>query len=119
MIRFIISKKPEYEERLKKNNEILFWASRVKHTERHLNDFSSSDEFYRCLEDIPNILKYPDYVSIHPNDQSISFIKDYSGHTTVAIKIASDGIMSYRTMYPLTDEQLNNYINNGRAWKYE
>lgn len=78
-----------------------------------------SDEFYRCLEDIPNILKYPDYVSIHPNDQSISFIKDYSGHTTVAIKIASDGIMSYRTMYPLTDEQLNNYINNGRAWKYE
>ena len=25
---------------------------------------------------------------------------------------------SYRTMYPITDAQLNNYINKGTSWKW-
>lgn len=119
MIKFIVSKNPEFEKRLNNSNDILFWVSRIKHTEKHISDFATIEEFYKCLEDIPGILKNPDYISIHPKDESISFIKDYSKHTSVAIKIASDGVMSYRTMYPLTDYQLINYINNGRAWKYK
>lgn len=118
IIDFIVSKKPEFAERLLIDNEILFWASRVKHSERHIKDFASPEEFYQCMEEIPLIIQNPDYISIHPKDQSISFIKDYSGHTSVAIKIAPNGIMSYRTMYPLTESQLSDYISNGRAWKF-
>lgn len=70
-----------------------------------------------CLREIPQIIQNPDYISIHPADESVSFIKDYSKHTSVAIKISTDGKMVYRTMYPLTESQLQNYIGNNRAWK--
>ena len=37
----------------------------------------------------------------------------------VAIRIANDGKASFRTMYPLRDSQLKNYLESGRAQKIE
>lgn len=70
------------------------------------------------MRDIPKIIQNPDYISIHPTDESVSFIKKYTKNISVAIKISTDGKMVYRTMYPLRDSQLNGYIKNNRAWKY-
>ena len=81
-------------------------------------DIANDTEFEQCLKDIPQIIHNPDYISIHPTDESVSFIKKYSKHVSVAIKISTDGKMVYRTMYPLREAQLNEYIKNGRAWKY-
>lgn len=117
MVEFLLEKKPSFKGRISSKTDILFWAARVKHTERHKKDFKDESEYELCLKDIPNIIQNPDYVSIHPKDESVSFIKDYSKHTSVAIKISTDGKMVYRTMYPLTDFQLQNYIANNRAWK--
>jgi hypothetical protein len=50
---FIIDKKPDFKGRLKPNKDILFWSSRVKHTERHKKDFTTEEEFDKCVEDIP------------------------------------------------------------------
>ena len=76
MIEFLISKNPGLNGRLSPDKEILFWKDRIKHTEMHRNDFSSDQFFETCLESIPEIIKNPDYISIHPKDSSISFIKD-------------------------------------------
>lgn len=118
MVDFILSKKPDFAGRLSENKEILFWAARVKHTERHRKDFNCDAEYEQCLKDIPNIIQNPDYISIHPTDESVSFIKKYTKNVSVAIKISTDGKMVYRTMYPLRDAQLSEYIKNNRAWKY-
>lgn len=118
MIDFILSKKPDFAKRVSIDKDILFWAARVKHTERHRKDFSSDAEFEQCVKDIPNIIQNPDYISIHPTDESVSFIKKYTKHVSVAIKISTDGKLVYRTMYPLREAQLNEYIKNNRAWKY-
>lgn len=72
-----------------------------------------------CFADIPKIIAEPDYISVHPKDKSISFIKNYSGHVSVAVRIAPNGNMAYRTMYPITDAQLSHYIAKGFAWKYK
>ena len=119
IVEFILDKKPEFEGRIDNTTDILFWKERVKHTERHKKDFQSEEEFYKCLEEIPLIIESPDYISIHPKDESVSFIKDYSRHISVAIRVSLDGKLSYRTMYPLRKSQLENYIKSGRAWKYE
>lgn len=119
MAEFILDKKPAFKNRLKINEDILFWSGRVKHTERHINDFVSEEEFYHCVEDIPNIIQNPDYISIHPKDESVSFIKKYSQYVSVAIKISVNGEMVYRTMYPLREWQLNEYIEKGSAWEYK
>lgn len=118
MVNFILSKKPDFAGRISPDEDILFWAARVKHTERHRRDFQNDAEFEQCLRDIPQIIQCPDYISIHPTDESVSFIKKYTKHVSVAIKISTDGKMVYRTMYPLREAQLNAYIKNGRAWKY-
>lgn len=118
MLKFILSKKPDFAGRISSDQDILFWAARVKHTERHRKDFTNDKEFEQCMRDIPKIIQNPDYISIHPTDESVSFIKKYTKNISVAIKISTDGKMVYRTMYPLRDSQLNGYIKNNRAWKY-
>lgn len=115
-IAFLIEKAPHLSGKLNPDTDILFWKDRLKHTELHKNDFISDSEFFNCLEQIPSIIVKPDYLSIHPKDNSISFIKKFSAHISVAIRVSASGALSYRTMYPLTDAQLTNYIAKGRAW---
>ncbi|MCD7863392.1 MAG: hypothetical protein LUG61_07755 [Lachnospiraceae bacterium] len=117
IVAFLSEKCPDLISGLSSETEILFWKDRIAHTERHKDDFISDIAFYNCLEDIPNIIRNPDYLSVHPRDRSISFIKDYSSHIAVAVRVYADGKLSYRTMYPLTDAQLTNYIQKGRAWR--
>lgn len=118
-IAFLIEKAPHLSGILNSDTDILFWKDRIKHTELHKDDFISDNEFNHCLEQIPSIIEKPDYLSIHPKDNSISFIKNFSGHVSVAIRISASGALSYRTMYPITDAQLTNYIDKGRAWEWK
>lgn len=76
LIDFITDRRPSYKNILSENIDILFWEDRLKHIERHKNDFMSDSEYEQCLSDIPLIIKSPDYISIHPTDGSISFIRD-------------------------------------------
>lgn len=85
MIAFLIEKAPHLSGILNPNTDILFWKDRIKHAELHKNDFISDKEFYNCLEQIPVIIANPDYLSIHPKDSSISFVKNFSSHVFVAI----------------------------------
>lgn len=119
MVDFILDKKPEFEGRISAQTDILFWKSRLKHTERHRRDFLSDEEFEQCMNDIPSIIQNPDYISIHPTDESVCFIRKYSKNVSVAIKISTQGDQVYRTMYPLRDSQLQNYIKGGRAWPWK
>ena len=118
IVSFLIEKEPSLSGQLNSETEILFWKDRLRHTELHKDDFFSDNEFYNCLERIPFIISNPDYISGHKKDNSISFIKDFSAHVSVAIRISSSGSLSYRTMYPITDAQLNNYISKGSSWKW-
>ena len=98
---------------------IIFWKSRIKHIQKHISDFDSPEQFKQCFENIPSIISNPDFISTNPKDNSISFIKRQSKNTSVAIRIANDGKASFRTMYPLRDSQLKNYLESGRAQKIE
>ncbi|MCC8051603.1 MAG: hypothetical protein LIP10_13290 [Clostridiales bacterium] len=118
IVDFLISKVPSLSPILSSNAEILFWKDRIAHTERHKKDFMSDNEFYNCIESIPSIIQEPDYISVHKKSSSISFIKEFSSHVSVAVHISADGKLAYRTMYPLMDAQLTNYIDKGHAWTW-
>ena len=117
IIASIITRYPEFSRKLSPDTDILFWVDRIKHIEKHKNDFLSPLEFEHCFKNIPHIIQNPDYISVHPNKNSISFIKGLANHTAVAIRLSSDGKLAFRTMYPLRNAQLTNYIKNGFAWK--
>ena len=117
IVESILNKYPEFTDTLSCHEEVLFWKNRIKHTERHRKDFVSTEEYELCFEQIPDIIRNPEYISIHPNKESISFICRFTEHISVAVRLSTDGRLSYRTMYPLRESQLNNYIKQGRAWK--
>lgn len=116
MVTFLSEKAPHLSGILSPNTDIPFWKDRIKHVELHKYDFISDKEFYNCLEQIPSIIANPDYLSVHPKDSSISFIKNFSSHVSVAIRVSTTGALSFRTMYPIMDSQLTDYIDNGKAW---
>lgn len=113
----ILERFPEFADRLSSDADILFWRDRIRHTERHRKDFVSEEEYELCFSKIPSIIQDPDYVSIHPNKNSISFIRKFSDNVSVAVRLSMDGRLAYRTMYPLRESQLKNYISQRRAWK--
>ena len=117
IVNSILEKFPEFEAQLSSDTDILFWKDRIKNTERHKKDFASEKEYELCFEQIPDIIQHPDFISIHPNKDSISFICRFTDHVSVAVRLSTDGKLAYRTMYPLRESQLLNYIKQGRAWK--
>jgi hypothetical protein len=118
IVSFLTEKVPQLSDVLTSDSDILFWKDRIKHTEQHKDDFMSDTEFYNCLASIPSIIAEPDYLSVHPKDNSISFIKDFSSHVSVAVRVSASGNLSYRTMYPIMDAQLSDYIEHNRAWRW-
>ena len=105
---------------LKYDTPIIFWKDRIEHTEEHRDEFSSDVMYKICFEEIPQIIYRPDYISIHPKESSVSFIRDYtSNHVNVAVRVTVSGGLAYRTMYPLVDATLTHYLDKSHAWKVE
>ena len=69
------------------------------------------------MKNIPNIIKNADYVGLHPTDNSIQYIKRLNKIMLVGIRLKSLGELSYRTTYPITESQLNDYLRKGRIKK--
>lgn len=113
----IVERYPDFRDILSSESDIIFWKDRIRHTERHKKDFASEEDYEMCFRNIPDIINRPDFVSVHSNKDSISFVRRFSENVSVAVRLSSDGKLAYRTMYPLKDSQLNNYIKQGRAWK--
>lgn len=114
---FLIGKFPEFHNTLKQS-PILLWEDRIKYTEKHKADFMKPEDFYMCMERIPEIIEEPDFIGINPKDSSLQFIKRFSQNILIAVRFNSDGKLSYRTLYPITDSQLCDYIRKKRAWEY-
>ncbi len=115
-IDLIIQNRPDLEDVLKTNN-ILMWSNRLEHIEKHRSNFSYGD-FEKYIEDIPKIIKEPDYIGVPPHDLSIQFIKCYNDNVLIAVRVSTDGKLSFRTMYPITDSQLADYEKKNRIWKF-
>jgi hypothetical protein len=116
-INFIVEKVPELKEILKKA-DIVLWRDRIEYTEKHKGNFFRAEDYYECIENIPEIIKSPDYIGINPTDSSLQFIKWYKRNILLAVRFNTQGKLSYRTLYPITDSQLQDYIRKNKAWEF-
>lgn len=114
-IDLIVQNSPDLKGVLKPKN-ILMWSNRLEHIEKHRSDFAYGD-FEKYIEDIPEIISKPDYIGVSPKNSSIQFIKCYSDNVLIAVRVATEGKMSFRTMYPITDSQLADYKKKNKIWR--
>lgn len=102
-----------------KECDIILWEDRFKYIEKHKVNFKSEEDFVKHVKAIPNIIQNPDYVGRHPKDNSIQYIKQLDELMIVAIRIKNKGSLCFRTAYPLTHKQLDDYISSGTVWKVD
>lgn len=95
--------------------DIVIWGDRISHIERHKKDFEDEINYHTHIELIPDIIANPDFVSVHPNGQSIEYIKKIDEIVLVAVRIKVKGRLALRTAYPIKQTKLDSYIESGRA----
>jgi len=61
----------------------------------------------------------PDYIGLHPKDNSIQYIKRIDEIMLVGIRIKGTGELSLRSSYPITKDTLNRYIQSNTCWKFK
>lgn len=67
---------------------------------------------------LPSIIETPDYIGYRTKDNSLQFIKLINGNLLAAVRTDSNGRLNFRTMYTITDGQLDDYIRKNHAWKF-
>ncbi len=96
---------------------IVMSRDKLKYTEKHKDDFKNESDYFKCVQKIPAIINNPDYVGLHPNDDSIQYIKRVDELMLVGVRIKQFGEMYYTTAYPISETKLQNYINNNRIFE--
>ena len=89
--------------------EILLSSKRKKHKREFL-------DFEKSFNEINLVINEPNYVGLHPDGQSIQFIKVTNENVLLAVKL--DKALYVRTMYVIKDNKLQNYLNSGRIKKF-
>lgn len=96
--------------------DIIMWEDKFQYIRKHIKDFKSEEIFEKCVSQIPEIITNPDYIGIHPTKNSIEYIKRIETLVIIAIRI-KNGKLALKTMFPLTENQLQDYINSGTVKK--
>ena len=69
-----------------------------------------------------NILDDPDYLGIHPNGRSIQYFKFFDDgleRVLVAVRATNRGKLFVRSLYSVTEEKFNGYLESGTLKKIE
>lgn len=98
-----------------KETNVVIWKDRMKYLEKHKKDFETDEAWLRHVEEIPNIIENPDYVGLHPSDGSVQFIKQIDKYMMVGVRIKTKGNWAIRSSYPISEDNLQRYIECGRV----
>lgn len=97
---------------------ILIDVANIKHTEKHKAKFKSEADYIKHIESITEIIQNPDFVGIHPDGISIEFFKKIDEILVLAIRMRPQEPFWVRTVFPITPDKLQTYINAGTLKKY-
>ena len=99
------------------NQPIFISEGNVEHIK---NEHPIEYEMY--FSELSNILSNPDYVGVHPNGRSIEYLKffgDGPERILVAIRATKRGTLFVRSLYYITEEKFNSYIDSGTIKKVQ
>lgn len=94
------------------NTEIYIGQTNIAHMED-----THPQDYHRYHPYIGLILRSPDFVGRDPRDHSIEYVRKFDIYESEYVKIAvrpnSAGKYFARTLYTLTNDQVNSYIQKG------
>ncbi|MCL2629032.1 MAG: PBECR2 nuclease fold domain-containing protein [Oscillospiraceae bacterium] len=98
--------------------DILISKDKIRYTLKHAEDFKSYEQYKKCFEMTPDIITNPDYVALHPNGESIEYIKQVDDLVLLAVRIKAGEHLWVSSFFPITRAKLNKYIKEGTAKRF-
>ena len=113
---YILEKKrPEFARTITET-KVFMWEDRLSHIEKHRPNYKQTADLDRYISQIQEIIEEPDYLGVRDSDNSLQFIKHLEDNVPIAVRLTVKGKLYLRTMYPVTDSQINDYLRKGTAW---
>lgn len=97
---------------------ILSGSQNIEHMKKeHPEDYRKYGHY------LQEIIESPDYVSLHPHDKSIQYIKEFfdeesSDRVLVAVRATNRGILFARTLFVMSEDKWFSYNENGYIKNY-
>ena len=90
--------------------DIIYIGDRnIKHMKkRHL------PTYLKYHDKIAEILAAPNYVGINAEDGSLEFVKVFSDHVKLVVRIAGDEKLYVRTMYTVLESRTDYFVKSGK-----
>lgn len=102
----------------RKPGNIILWKDRLKYIEKHKSDFATDLDFFKHIQQIPNIIQNPDYIGLHPSDNSIQYIKRINRIMLVGVRIRTSGDLNFRSCYPISEQTLQSYLKSSTVREF-
>lgn len=97
------------------DQEVYIGASNCKHMkDTHPIEYSKYSKF------IPDIIKFPDYISLNTGDNSIRLIKRIGTpyeNVLLAVRFTGNNRLFARSLYTVTETKISSYLNSGQTIK--
>ena len=101
---------------IEEGTPIYIGKSNVMHmSQKHKADYRT----YR--KHLPEILEYPDYIGLNPNDDSIEYVKIFEVNNTfvkVAVRVSDNNVCYARTIYARDLAKLARFVLSGHLIEY-
>lgn len=100
-----------------RTSHICISEDKITYTKKHEHKYKDYNEYKKCVEEAPNILACPDYVGLHPNGDSIEYIKRIDQIMLVAVRVKKTGTLWVKSVFPISESKLELYLQSGSLKK--
>ncbi len=91
---------------------IYIGSTNKKHIRKKHNE-----EFEKYIDKLPEIIKEPTYVGVHPSRGGIEFIKEFDKNVLVAVRASRKDTLFVRSLYYISYSKVEKYLEEGTIKK--
>lgn len=95
------------------NKPIYLGVSNIEHMKK-----DHPEDFEKYFSELESILQQPDFVSLHPKNKSIQYIKVFESHIMVAVRVSRSGKIFTRTIFEMSETKVKAYKERNALIKY-
>ena len=95
-----------------KSKNIYIGGTNKKHIKKR-----HKKEFDKYVDKLPEIIKEPTYIGVHPKQGGIEFIKKYKENVLVAVRASKNDVLYVRSIYFITQSKIDKYLEEGTIKK--
>ena len=88
-----------------KSKNIYIGGTNKKHIKKR-----HKKEFDKYVDKLPEIIKEPTYIGVHPKQGGIEFIKKYKENVLVAVRASKNDVLYVRSIYFITQSKIDKYL---------